>query len=210
VVALAAAAAFLAACVTTNPPHNLNVEDVRALRLERVDVVIDPAAPINWADLENEYIEKRGEAAKSSQASRERETKAARDFAAARIRDRARSVVEPALKSALDGRRPVTARIIVHRIGIPTTFQVVVGGLFSCALERPGTCRTGADSVMNVAVDFIDTRTGAVVLSYPRTVLTTQGGQKINMGTTGVFSHDPIERMLADLNGRLTSWLLKA
>jgi hypothetical protein len=40
--------------------------------------------------------------------------------------------------------------------------------------------------------------------------LSTEGGQKIDWGTRGAFSADPIERMLADLNSRVSTWLGKA
>jgi hypothetical protein len=194
---LAALTVAAAGCVTTNP-HNLSVDDVRALRLDRVDLVMDPGATIAWLDMKNE-IESRGEAAKSSSRSRD-EAQAARDFVAARLRERARATVEPPLKATLAGTKPVTARIVVHGVSVPSTAEMLVGVL----------APTPPASRMSVTVDFLDARTGVVVVSYPRTVLNTSGGQKLNMGTTGVFSHDPIERMMADLSNRLNSWLLKA
>jgi hypothetical protein len=62
-------------------------------------------------------------------------------------------------------------------------------------------------SNMSASIDFVDARTGATILSYPKTGFMTQGGYKLNMGTSGMISHDPIERMFADMGGQVAAWL---
>jgi len=192
-----------AGCVTT-PGHDLSVESVRALRVERVTVTVDPAARITWPTLAQELIDTRkartGSDAMESNAALG-EMKAA---VLSRLNDKARAVLEPPLRSTLSGAKPVTARVIVHRLFIPNTTGVLVSGLLL------GPTAPGAQSEMGVSVDFVDARTQAPVLSYPRTEVMTQGGYKLDMGTSGIFSHDPLERMFADLDGRLKSWLLKS
>jgi hypothetical protein len=188
----------LPGCVTTTP-HNLDVQDVRALRLERVDLVLDPTARVHWPDVQKEYTESLGAAPKASDGAKEASVQAARAFVAARLRDKARTFVEPALKSVLAGTKPVTARIVVHGISIPGTFEVIGAALSPL----------GAKSEMGISVEFLDARAGTPILSFPKTGLSTAGAEKINMGTTGIFSHDPIERMFASFNGQLTSWLVK-
>ena len=85
----------------------------------------------------------------------------------------------PSLRSTLR-RRAVIARVTVHNLFIPNTAGVLVNGLFG------GDKRTGANSEVALSVDFIDARTKAAVLSYPKTGVWTQGGYKINMGTSGL------------------------
>jgi hypothetical protein len=208
----------LAACVTTTPPHNLSLADVRALNVQRVDIAIDPAARIIWPSLANEMVEAR----QPSGSTRMPDVAAGAEFAAApppaveikpaeyraqalsRLTEKGRAVLQPSLKSKLAGTRPVVARMTVHHLYVPSIAgQIVIGAL--AGVGSPGT-----NSEMTLTVDFVDARTGAPVLSYPRTSLVTSGGHKINMGTTGLFSHDPIERMLTDLDGQLSPWLLKS
>ena len=122
----------------------------------------------------------------------------------ARLNEKARAVLTPSLRSTLPGTRPVIARVTVHNLFIPNTAGVLVSGLLG------GIDAAGANSGMTVSVDFVDAQSKATVLSYPKTGITTQGGYKINMGTSGWISHDPVERMFADLDGRLRSWLQKS
>jgi len=216
-VVLLALTPLLAACVTTEP-HTLSVDSVRALRLERVDVVLDPAAPIAWSGLAQEIRDAR----KGPNATTERTYGEAgpeevkipaaelRALAASRLREKVGTFTEPSLKSSLSGTKPVVTRITVHDVRIPGTGEQIAVGLAFGLLAGPVAAGSASvNSTMAVSVDFVDPRTGSPILSYPRTTLVTQGGYKLNMGTSGVFSHDPIERMLADLNNRLTSWLLK-
>jgi hypothetical protein len=53
-------------------------------------------------------------------------------------------------------------------------------------------------------------RPGRPIVTYPPTALVTQNGHQLAIGTTGYFSHDPIERMFTQLGANLPSWLLKA
>ncbi|HKE95787.1 MAG TPA: hypothetical protein VKB34_15835 [Povalibacter sp.] len=193
-----------AGCVTTTPAHDLSVESVRALRVERVAVTVDPGARITWPTLAQQLIDAR----KARTGVEDGDSSAAiaemKSAVLARLNEKARTVLEPSLKSTLSGTKPVTARVTVHSLFIPNTAGVMVSTLFA------GPTAPGAQSGMGVSVDFVDARTGAPVLSYPKTGVITQGGYKINMGTSGLISHDPVERMFADLDGRLRSWLLKS
>src|SRR5262245_63098916 len=92
-----------AGCVTTTPAHDLSVESVRALRVERVIVTVDPAARITWPTLAQELIDARkartGSDAMESNAALG-EMKAA---VLSRLNDKARAVLEPPLRSTLSG-----------------------------------------------------------------------------------------------------------
>ena len=200
-VVLAVLSAGLTACVTT-ASHTLSVDEVRALRLERLDLVLDSAARVHWSAAEEEYAKSKGGRPQGdSAAPREAPTEGFRAYIAGRLRDKAKAVIEPSLRSALVGTRPVAARINVHGVNVTGFFEGMVPGI----LLGP----QAVTSDMGVSVDIVDARTGAPVLSYPRTALSTQGGQKLDWGFSGAYSSDPIERLLADLNGRLTPWLLK-
>jgi hypothetical protein len=203
----------LAGCVTT-PPHNMSVDAVRALNVQRVDVAFDPAARINWPSLEYELAHGRSAnaavampdpAGSGSPADipppKEVAAPEMRAQALSRLTEKGRAVLHPSLKSKLAGSRPVIARMTVHSLNLPSTARILV----TDAIIGAG----ASSSMMEVSVDFLDARTGSPVLSYPKTLLSTQGGYKLNMGTSGIFSHDPVERMLAGLDGQLASWLLK-
>ena len=217
IVASALLLAGLPACVTTTPPHSLSADDVRALNVQRVDVAFAPEARIVWPTLASEMAEARrpggpvrmpdvaagGDTAPPPPAQVQINPAEYRAQAIARVSDKARSVLQPSLKSKLAGSRPVVARMTVHELFVPTIAgQIVIGALAGQGMK-------GTNSEMAVSVDFVDARTGAPVLSYPKVALITQGGHKINMGTSGIFSHDPLERMLTELDGQLSSWLLK-
>jgi hypothetical protein len=211
----------LAACVTTTP-HNLNVDDVRAFNIQRVDVAFAPEARIIWPTLANEMAEARrpggptrmpdvaGSADGGTPAPPKVEISPAEYKAQAmtRVTDKARKVLQPSLKAKLAGTRPVVARMTVHHLFVPSMGGMIAYGVVTGLLVGPyaGTL----DSGMSVSVDFVDARTGAPILSYPKTGLTTQGGHRVDWGTTGTFAADPVERMLVELDGRLSPWLLKS
>jgi hypothetical protein len=197
---LAGAAAVLAGCVTA--AHNVSVDDIRTLRLERVDVVLDPAAKIQWYNLQRDFAEARNRQGDSQAAwDNVAGTEAFRAQVRAQVLAKARAVVEPALRSALTGSTPVIARINVHHIHVPGFAEQMVTGLFLGAGAQ--------QSSMSVSVDFIEARTNRPIVTFPRTPLATSGGQTLVSLGSGLFSSDPIERMLTPLNDRLPSWLLK-
>jgi hypothetical protein len=204
----------LAACVTT-PAHNMSADAVRALNVQRVDVALDPAARINWPSLEYELAHGRsanaavampdpagsGNPADIPPPKVEVDPAQMKAQALSRLTEKGRALLQPSLKSKLAGSRPVVARMTVHSVNLPSLGRILV----TDAIIGAG----ASSSMMEVSVDFLDARTGAPVLSYPKTLLSTQGGYKLNMGTTGIFSHDPVERMLAGFDDQLSSWLLK-
>jgi len=211
----------LAACVTTTP-HNLNVDDVRAFNIQRVDVAFAPEARIIWPTLANEMAEARrpggpvrmpdvagsGDVGTPAPPKVEISPTEYKAQAMARVTDKARKVLQPSLKAKLAGTRPVVARMTVHHLFVPSMGGMIAYGVVTGLLVGPyaGTL----DSGMSVSVDFVDARTGAPILSYPKTGLTTQGGHRVDWGTTGTLAADPVERMLTGLDGQLSSWLLKS
>jgi hypothetical protein len=194
-------AATLAGCVTAG--HNVSIDDIHTLRLERVDLVIDPAAKIDWPYLQAEYAESRKRQG-DSQATEQSvlETPAFRAYVAARLQEKARSLVDPPLRSVLGGSTPVIARINLHHIKIISLAE----NMITSAFLGSGAAQSG----MNVSIDFVDVRTNRLVVTYPRSGFLTQGGHRPNLGTTGLFAPDPSERLFYDLAGRLPSWLLKS
>jgi hypothetical protein len=205
----------LAACVST-PAHNMNVADVRAFNVQRLDVAVPADARINWPSLEYEMAYGHtqnaavappdpagsGNPAEPPPPQRKVEPAQLKAQAASRLTEKGRTLLQPSLKSKLAGSRPVVAKMTVHSLNLPSMGRILV----TDAVFGAGT----TNSMMEVSVDFVDARTGAPVLTYPKTLLSTQGGYKINMGTTGIFSHDPVERMFAGFDGQLSSWLLKS
>jgi hypothetical protein len=199
----AALGCLLTGCVTTTPAHNLSEDAVRALRLERVEVAVDPTAKVAWGNLGHDLM-----AAKSKQTGTEvtDPQAVASEFKAevmTRLRASAKKTLEPALRTRLAGGKPVIARVTMHHVFIPTTGGVLVSTMFG------GSMAPGAQSGMSASIDFVDAKTGATILSYPKTGFMTQGGQKWDIGTSGMFSHDPMERMFADMGGQVAAWLAK-
>jgi hypothetical protein len=195
VVVIASLSVGLAACVTTTPAHNLGADTVRGLRLERVEVNVGPPGQVTWAGLLEETMEAEGKKTGRQITDPQAVVPQAKAEALSRLNAQARKNLEPALRTRLAGNKPVVARVTVHTVYVPT----VAGALFG------GTA--GGSSGMSASIDFVDARTGATVLSYPKTGFMTQGGYKLNMGTSGSISHDPIERMFADMGGQVAAWL---
>jgi hypothetical protein len=201
VVLCVAFAALAAGCVTTAPSHNMSAESVRALRLERVEVNVDPAAKIIWPSLMQDVMEAQSARSGAPFPTElpETLTPEMKNEALARLRANARKALEPALRPRLAGAKPVVARVTVHHVYVPTA----AGALAVGVLLGPA----GAQSAMSASIDFVDARSGATIVSYPKTGFMTQGGYKLNMGTSGMFSHDPIERLFADMGGQAAGWL---
>ena len=190
----------LSGCVTA--AHNVDVDDVKNMRIERVDLSLDPAAKIGWYDAQKDFAESRNQQG-DSQATAENvaDTPAFRAYVAARLQVRAKAVIEPTLRQTLTGARPAVARITVHQVFSPSLLR----GLVTAALVGVGQVQSG----MSVSIDFVDARTNRVIVAYPKTALVTGGRQTFEMGFSGYFAADPVDRMLAQLQDRLPHWLLK-
>lgn len=198
----ALAAVGLAGCVTT-AAHNVDVEDIKSLRIERVDVVLDPAAHLGWLDAQKEYAESRN-AQGDSQATKENVlgTSGYRAFILSRIQSRTKVHLEPTLRQVFTGSRPAIARMIVHHVYVPSFLQALGTGLAFGA----GQIQSG----MSVSIDFVDARTNRVIVAYPKTPLVTSGVGRASLPTNSPqFSPDPIDRLLAQLQDQLPQWLLK-
>ena len=163
-----AACLAIAGCVTTTPPHNLSPESVRALRFERLDLVVNPGANINWPAAVEEWTKSSTATPAAPRASRETATEGLQAHVAAQLRARARNALEPQLKTALAGGRPVIARMTVNHIHVPTFMEGVAPAL----IWGPQAVQSG----LRANIDILDARTSAVVLSFPDTLVTTQGG----------------------------------
>ena len=203
-VVFALAALALAGCVTaTTATHNVDVDDIKSLRVERVEVIFDPAAQIGWKDAQAEYAESRNQQG-DSQATEYNVlgTPGYRAFILSRIQSRSKVVVEPTLRQTLAGTRPAVARIVIHHVYVPNFRQAMGTALISGA----GAIQSG----MSVSIDFVDARTNRVVVAYPRTPLATsgKGGWELPVYSPR-FSSDPIDRLLAQLQDQLPQWLLK-
>jgi hypothetical protein len=201
--------AVLGACVTTTTPHDLSADNIRALRIERVELALDPAARIEWPQLAQARAQFASVPAQADMTGSTPEPPEqpkltpdqVRARATADLREKARSVLEPTLRSTLGGTRPIVARMTVNAVKIVTFGEGFAAGV----ILGPQVVTSG----MLASVEFVDARTGAVLMRHPLTGVTTQGGYKLNMGTSGTISHDPVERLMAAYGERLTSWLLK-
>src|SRR5262249_48185712 len=117
--AAALTAVAVAGCLTATPGHDLNADSVRALRVERVVVAVDPAANITWPTLAQELIDARnarGGAAMDPGAEM-REMKTA---VLSRLNEKARAVLEPPLRSTLSGTKPWSPPSPSLRLPFPT------------------------------------------------------------------------------------------
>ena len=190
----------LAGCVTA--AHNVDVDDIKNMRIERVDLSLAPAATIGWYDAQKDYAESRNQQG-DSQATADNVvgTPAFQAYIASRLQARAKAVLEPTLRQTLTGARPAFARVTVHHVFSPSLLR----GLVTTVLVGAAQVQSG----MSVTIDFVDAKTNRVIVTYPKTALVTGGRQTFEMGFSGYFAADPIDRMLAQLQDRLPHWLLK-
>jgi hypothetical protein len=182
------------------PAHNLSVESVRELRLERVEVVLEPAVRINWIGAKDELAKSRKPAGDGADAPISVE--ALQGYIISQLNQHARAALEPNLRSVLSGTKPVIIRLTVKSLDVPG---------FGEGLAR--TIVLGAGSYQSdilVRVDVIDTRTGTPILTLERIDAATQGSYAL-MGTDqpGLYSNHPVDRLFARLAERISSWLLK-
>jgi hypothetical protein len=197
---VAVAAVTLVGCITA--AHNVDVDDIKNIRIERVDLSLDPAVTIGWYDAQKDYAQSRNQQGDNqATADNVAGTPAFRAYVASRLQARAKAILEPTLREALTGARPAVARVTVHHVFSPSLLR----GLVTAALVGVAQVQSG----MSVTIDFVDAKTNRVIVTYPKTLLVTGGRQTFEMGFAGYFSADPIDRMLAQLQDRLPHWLLK-
>ena len=193
-------AVALAGCVTA--AHTVDVDDIKSLRIERFDLALDPAAKVLWYNAQKEYADSRNKQGDAQATDLNvMETPGYRAYVLSRLQVRAKAVVEPTLRQTLAGSRPAIARMTIHHVQVPS----LLNGLVTAVFLGAGQVQSG----MTVSIDFVDARTNRVIVAYPKTGLITQGRQQLDLGFSGHFAADPIDRMFAQLQNRLPDWLLK-
>ncbi len=211
-VALIGLALLLAGCVGGPTAHSLSTDDVRAFKLVGVKGAFAAETPsIEWAAAVAAYNKEHPDRPAEIQAFKRSDTgqvyssistpealaHAERAFDA-----RVRMILEPALAAELRGVRPVRAVVTARRIYVPS-----VGAALVTAALIGGTGR----SVLATEIDLVDARTGAPVLRHGPVLVMVDGGDSIiDLGTTGRYSADAVERLLSDMTSRYTQWLLKS
>jgi hypothetical protein len=196
-------AAALAGCATA-PPSPLTLADARALRVESVNVVVDPTASISWANAENEFVNQKrakNELPKPSEittGSIGLQDPNAKDSAVdtvlikspegqAYVKDkvikRLSGALDEQVKASLNGgNRPAKLEVTVHSFIIPSAAQrVIVGG----------------QPVINASVILRDSETGKVIAERPQMVSVAYAGN----GWAGVLA----DQLFEDLDGRLVN-----
>ncbi len=210
--ALAGLALLLAGCVGGPTAHSLSTDDVRALKLVEVRGAFTSDMPsIEWSAPLSAYNKEHPDRPAELQAYKRTDTgrvytsistPEALAYAERAFDARVRKIVEPALAAELRGVRPVRAVVTARRLYVPGFGAAVV----SAALIG-GTAR----SALFTEIDLVDARTGAPVLRHGPVLVSVDGGDSlIDLGTTGRYSADAVERLLSVMIGGYTQWLLKS
>lgn len=216
---LLGASLLLSGCVSI-PPHALTVQDVRSLRVVSVEGVVAPDAKVIWPAVLQPLVEARmgpehkpkldtipsaaGDAGPLPPPPAPLPVVPTAEKVAAVEREltaKLRQEVEPLLRQELAGTRPVRAVFRLHDLkihsGVGRVLMVVLAG------------QSGDENTLVLSAQFIDAKTGAVVLELPRQGISGRGGYGVvNLGE-GVLSSDPLVRMLTEFKTRLYNWLLK-
>jgi hypothetical protein len=221
---LGATALLVAGCMTT--AHTLSTSEVQSWKVASIETVVAPDASLVWPKVADPFMDKHlppgpAETYVSDESGREMTRpgrrppmtpeiqKAARAVMQTELDQRARRYMEP-VRGALIGQRPVKVVTTVHRLDIPSTgrqiAQAVIGGLIG------GVGAAQSQSTMTVSTDIVDAKTGAVLLSYPKSTMVLSGGENSWMMSNAgdPYSGDAAAALLKKHHDQYLPWLLKA
>lgn len=212
VLGLVGLAFLLAGCVGGPTSHSLSTEDVRAFKLVGVRGVFTAQTPsIEWRAPVTAYNAANPDRPADLQAYKRVEngqvytsisTSEALAYAERAFDARVRKIVEPALAAELRGGRPVRAVVTARRLYVPGLGATVVTAALIGGMPR---------SALVAEIDLLDARTGAPVLRHGPILVTVDGGDGLlDLGTTGRYAADAVERLLSEMTARYTQWLLKS
>jgi hypothetical protein len=203
-------AATLAGCVTIPPP--ISVDEARTWKVVSVEGALAQVASSAWMSVKHDFMQANGLEDKVIQ-SGDRDTppriveaelprEQFRAYVAARFSDRVKQSFTAKMQREFTGNRPVKIVVTMHHA------MILDAGRRFLAMLLAG--QSGDQNTLTAHIDVIDARSGQILVSYPRTVVTGMGGGAgLDFSGGPVVENDPMLRMVNQLRERFLRWILR-
>jgi hypothetical protein len=188
-------AVALAGCVTTE--NALSRSDIDSLKLTGVSVGFTPDAVIRWEEGVRAYATAKGLSEDQiASASNAPEAKA---YVQNLLAPRVKAAMEKKLAGQLNGSRPVRLDVVIQSFVVSSAVQrILIGGTHAMIADA----------------NLVDTRTGAVVVAYPKLVGNAFAGQGVlgavaEAAVDSAASRTTFDRIVESYSDRYQAWLLR-
>lgn len=203
-------AALIAGCVTTPPP--VSVDEARTWKVVSVEGALAQVASSSWMSVKEDFMKANGLEVKVIE-SGDRDTpprivepelprEKFRAFVAAQFSNRVKQSFSAKMQSEFTGTRPVKIVVTMHDALILDPGRRFTAMLFAG--------QSGNENTLTAHIDVIDARSGHILVSYPRTVVTGMGGgPSFDFSGGPIIENDPMLRMVNLLRERFLRWILR-
>jgi len=200
----------MAGCVTTPPP--ISVDEARTWKVVSVEGALAQVASSAWMSVKYDFMQANGLEDKVIQ-SGDRDTpprvveaelprEQYRAYVAAQFSARVKQSFTAKMQHEFTGRRPVKIVVTMHQA------TILDPGRRFLAMLVAG--RSGDENTLTAHIDVIDARSGQVLVSYPRTVVTgVGGGPSFDFSGGPIIENDPMLRMVNRLREQFLRWILR-
>lgn len=204
-----AVAVLLAGCVTSPPPVAL--DEARNWKVVSVEGALAPVASSAWMSVRDEFMKANGLEVKVEHGDRDTPTRVIepelpreqyRAFIAAQFSNRVKASFSGKMQSEFAGTRPVKIVVTMHSAEILDPGRRFVKVLFAG--------QSGDRNTLLAHIDVLDARSGNVLVTYPRTLVTgVGGGAGFDFSGGPVIENDPMLRMVNQLREQFLRWILR-
>ena len=203
-------AVSMAGCVTTPPP--VSVDEARTWKVVSVEGALAQVASSAWMSVKYDFMKANALEDKVIP-SGDRETppriieaelprEQYRAYIAAQFSDRVKQSFTAKLQREFSGNRPVKIVVTMHHA------MILDPGRRFLAMLVAG--QSGNQNTLNAHIDVIDTRSGKILVSYPRTLVTgVGGGPSFDFSGGPIIENDPMLRMVNQLRENFLQWILR-
>lgn len=202
-------AAMTAGCVTTPPP--ISIDEARTWKVVSVEGALAPVASSAWMSVKHDFMQANGLEDKVIGGDRDTPPRVIeaelpreqfRTYVAARFSDRVRQSFTTKMQREFNGNRPVKIVVTMHHA------MILDPGRRFLAMLVAG--QSGDQNTLTAHIDVIDARSGQVLVSYPRTLVTgVGGGASFDFSGGPIIEEDPMLRMVNQLRERFLRWVLQ-
>ncbi|MGO4741053.1 hypothetical protein AB4099_31315 [Bosea sp. 2KB_26] len=204
-------AATMAGCVTTPPP--ISVDEARTWKVVSVEGALAQVASSAWISVKHDFMKANGLEDKIIE-SGDRDTprrvieaelprEQFRTYIAAQFSDRVKQSFTAKMQREFTGNRPVKIVVTMHHA------VILDPGRRFLAMLVAG--QSGDQNTLTAHIDVIDARSGQILVSYPRTVVTgVGGGASFDFSGGPIIENDPMLRMVNQLREQFLRWILRS
>ena len=199
----------LAGCVTTPPP--ISADEARTWKVISVEGALALVASSAWMSVKYDFMKANGLEDKVTYGDRDTPTRVIeaelpreqfRAYIAAQFSERVKQSFTSKMQREFAGNRPVKIVVTMHQA------QILDPGRRFLAMLVAG--QSGNQNTLLAHIDVIDARSGQVLVSYPRTLVTgVGGGPSFDFSGGPIIEDDPMLRMVNQLREQFLRWILR-